>query len=204
MNTKINFQKEYEKVVEQIKDGNPHSLLLHCCCAPCASHCLTVVTKDFDTSAFFYNPNIFPTEEYLYRLEELIRLTKSMPLPRPVRVIEGTYCPQDFFEVAKGLENAPERGERCYACFTLRLTETARAARTGGFEYFGTTLTLSPKKDEQVINAIGEKIASEYGVKWLPSDFKKQDGYLHSIALSKQYDLYRQNYCGCVYSKNHD
>lgn len=202
MNTKTNFLKEYEKVVEQINDGNPPSLLLHCCCAPCASHCLTVVTKHFETSAFFYNPNIFPYEEYLYRLEELKRLTKSMPLPRPVRVIEGAYCPQEFFEIAKGLENAPERGERCHSCFALRLTETAKAAKTGGFEYFGTTLTLSPKKDEQVINAIGEKIAAEYGLKWLPSDFKKQDGYLHSVALSKQYNLYRQNYCGCVFSKN--
>ncbi len=201
MEQKVNYQKEYEKTIAQLDDRS-HSLLLHCCCAPCASHCLSVTAERFDVSAFFYNPNIFPPDEYFIRLNELKRLVESMPLPRKVSVIEGDYEPDDFFAVSAGLENAPERGERCKKCFLLRLSETARTAKKQGYEYFGTTLTLSPLKDARLINETGKKLADIYCVKWLPADFKKHNGYLHSIELSNQYGLYRQNYCGCVFSRN--
>ena len=202
MQNKINYQSKYDLLTQQLKQRqSPPSLLLHCCCAPCASHCLTLLAQTFDVTAYFFNPNIFPPQEYTLREQELLRLTKQMLLPCPVNFISGEYQPQSFFDVAKGLETAPEGGKRCYECFYLRLKNTARQAKQNGFEYFCTTLTISPLKDAQLINEIGQRVAQEEGVKWLPADFKKQNGYLHSIKLSEQYGLYRQDYCGCVFSK---
>lgn len=202
MKQKINYQTLYDKLVLKLKsESNTPTLLLHCCCAPCASHCLTLLTKSFDVSTYFFNPNIFPEEEYFRREQELQRLTKQLPLDRPVRTVLAKYQPQDFFNIATGLESAPEGGKRCRECFYHRLKHTAETARQNGFEYFCTTLTISPLKNAQLINEIGQQVAQEEGVKWLPSDFKKQDGYLHSIKLSNQYGLYRQDYCGCVFSK---
>ena len=202
MKQKINYQTLYDALVLKLKsEGNTPTLLLHCCCAPCASHCLTLLTKNFDVSTYFFNPNIFPEEDYFRREQELQRLTKQLPLNSPVRTVLAKYQPQDFFNIATGLESAPEGGKRCRECFYHRLKHTAETARQNGFEYFCTTLTISPLKNAQLINEIGQQVAQEEGVKWLPTDFKKQDGYLHSIKLSNQYGLYRQDYCGCVFSK---
>lgn len=205
MKQKINYHALYDELVLKLKEETrTPTLLLHCCCAPCASHCLTVLTKSFDVSTYFFNPNIFPEKEYFRREQELQRLTKQLPLDSPVNTVFAKYQPQSFFNLATGLETAPEGGKRCHECFYHRLKNTAEIARQNGFEYFCTTLTVGPKKDSQLINAIGEQISKEVGIKWLFADFKKNDGFLHSIQLSKQYDLYRQNYCGCVFSKTQE
>jgi predicted adenine nucleotide alpha hydrolase (AANH) superfamily ATPase len=202
---KTNYQLLTDKCLEQLKNSSETpSLLLHCCCAPCASYCLEYLTKYFSVSVFFYNPNIFPYEEYEKRRDELKRLIKEMPLSRNVKFVESRFDSNDFFSVAKGLEDAVEGGARCKECFNLRLEKTAQTAKQSGFDYFCSTLTISPLKDEQLINQIGQKIEKETGVKWLSSDFKKRGGYLRSILLSKQYGLYRQNYCGCLFSKPKD
>jgi len=181
------------------KRGERPSLLLHACCAPCASHELTFLPDAFDVTVFYYNPNITEDEERQKRYLELERLISEM-CPQ-VGLIEGEGDGEKFLAVAKGLESAPEGGLRCARCFRLRLEETARRAAEEGYDYFATTLTLSPLKNPMLINEIGEKLAEQYGVKYLASDFKKDGGYQHSIELSKQYDLYRQNYCGCTFSK---
>lgn len=177
------------------------SLLLHACCAPCSSACLEYLNENFDITVFYYNPNISPKSEFEKRLGEEKRLVSEMPLCKNVNVIEGEYNYNDFLEAIKGLEGAPEGGERCFKCYRLRLEKTAELAKEQGFDYFCTTLSISPLKNSQRINEIGAEIAEKYGVKWLPSDFKKKEGYKRSIELSKQYGLYRQNFCGCVFSK---
>ena len=177
------------------------SLLLHACCAPCSSACLEYLNENFDITVFYYNPNISPKEEFEKRLNEEKRLVREMPLSGELKVIDGEYNYDEFLEAVKGLEGAPEGGERCFKCYRLRLEKTAALAKDKGFDYFCTTLSISPLKNSQKINEIGEAVAEEYGVKWLPSDFKKKNGYKRSIELSKQYDLYRQNFCGCVFSK---
>lgn len=203
MKVKINYQAEFEKIVKGLKDQDKMpTLLLHCCCAPCSTHCLETLIEHFDVTTYFFNPNISPIEEYQQRLQELDRLIKGMGYENKINQLHAHYQPQDFFDCAKGLENAPEGGERCAKCFYLRLKSTAQKAREGGFEYFSTTLTISPLKNAQLLNEIGMQVAQEEGVKWLPSDFKKKNGYINSIRLSEQYGLYRQNYCGCVFSKN--
>ena len=180
------------------------SLLLHACCAPCSSACLEYLNGNFDMTVFYYNPNISPKEEFEKRLSEEKRLVSEMPLSGDIRVIEGEYDYGDFLEAVKGLEDAPEGGERCFKCYRLRLEKTAELAKKKGFDYFCTTLSISPLKNSQRINEIGEAVAEQYGVKWLPSDFKKKEGYKRSIELSKQYGLYRQNFCGCVFSKKEE
>ena len=197
-----NYQKELEKLIEkQQRDGHKPSLLLHSCCAPCSSYVLEYLAPYFNICDFYYNPNISPKKEYEDRKEELVRLISEMGLSTQVSFLEGTYRPEDFFAMAKGLEDLPEGGERCFKCYEMRLRESAKIAKEQGAEYFATTLTISPLKNAQKLNEIGEQLAEEYGVKYPPSDFKKKNGYKRSVELSAQYELYRQNYCGCVFSK---
>lgn len=195
-----NYNKQMKTLIAEIEERGDHpSLLLHACCAPCASHELSFLPDTFDLTVFYYNPNITDDEEREKRFAELDRLISEM-CPS-VGLIKGEADCDKFLAAAKGLESAPEGGMRCAKCFALRLEETAKKAAEEGFEYFATTLTLSPLKNPMLLNEIGEKMAQKYGVKYLASDFKKDGGNQHSIELSKQYDLYRQNYCGCAFSK---
>lgn len=197
-----NVQKEMDKLTDSIKAGNKvPTLLLHACCAPCSSYVLEYLSQYFRIYILYYNPNISPSSEYEYRLNEEKRLISEMNFINPVEIVECTYNPDEFFAKVKGLEKEPEGGARCEVCFELRLRESARFCKDSGCDYFATTLTISPLKNAPLINEIGEKIAEEYGVKYLPSDFKKKNGYKRSIELSKEYNLYRQNYCGCIFSK---
>lgn len=198
------------------RDGVYPRVLLHACCAPCSSACLEFLRQYFDVTVFFYNPNITDGEEYRRRVEEEERLIRAYneqvatgdftgmrfdTNARPVEVLYGSYDPAAFLEIAKGVEDAPEGGERCRRCFTLRLSETAKAAVQGGFDFFTTTLTISPMKNAALLNTIGREAGDREGVPFLPSDFKKRDGYLRSTQLSKRLGLYRQDYCGCEFSK---
>lgn len=196
---KINYQLECEHEIK-LNEGRLPTLLLHGCCAPCSSYVLEYLTNYFDITMLYYNPNITPVQEYNKRVTELKRLIDQAPYPNPVRLIEGRYDSNEFFQIAEGLENLPEGGERCFRCYALRLEESARAAAAGGYEYFTTTLSVSPYKNAAKLNSIGADLSRKYGVKYLYSDFKKKNGYKRSIELSKQYGLYRQNYCGCIYS----
>ncbi len=197
----MNAQIELEKLINKLKEeGKRPSLLLHACCAPCASYPLEYLSKSFDVTLFYYNPNITEKTEYEKRLEELRRLSHEFGF----NVIDGVYDGKIFFEHSKGLEQEPERGKRCEKCFSLRLSKASEVATSYGFEYFATTLTLSPLKNATLINEIGLSVEKEGGTKYLPSDFKKKGGYLRSIELSNKYNLYRQNYCGCVFSKRKD
>lgn len=199
---KINYQKILDEIIEEnSKNGVVPKLLLHACCAPCSSYCLEYLSQYFEVTVFYFNPNISLKEEYEYRLKEEKRLISLMDFKNPVKIIESTYNPNDFYTVVKGLEKEPEGGKRCEKCFRLRLEASAKEAETLGCAYFATTLTISPLKNAQLINTIGEELGQQYGVKWLFSDFKKREGYKRSIILSKKYDLYRQNYCGCIFSK---
>ena len=198
---KINYQKELDKVIAQNeREGKTPRLLLHVCCAPCSSYCLEYLSQYFEITVYYYNPNISIKEEYEHRLNEEKRLVQQMPFKNPVTVIEGAYDPNEFFDAVKGLENEPEGGKRCEKCFELRLGSAAKLAADRGFDYFTTTLTISPLKNAELLNTIGTREAERYGVSWLYSDFKKREGYKRSIELSREYDLYRQNYCGCVFS----
>lgn len=197
-----NYQKELEKIIEECeKTGKVPRLFLHSCCAPCSSYVFEYLSKYFDITDFFYNPNINPSKEYEKRVEEIKRLIQELPMEHTVHFTEGDYKPEDFFAMAKGLEEVPEGGERCFRCYRMRLEETAKKAAEGGYDYFTTTLTISPLKNAEKLNEIGEELAEIYGVKHLPSNFKKKNGYKRSIELSTEYNLYRQNYCGCVFSK---
>lgn len=197
---KINYQKELDKIIENNKENKP-SLMLHSCCAPCSSYVLEYLSKYFDITVFYFNPNISPESEYIKRVNEVKRLIEEMPECEDVKFLEGRYNPNEFYDCAKGLEDAPEGGERCLKCFRLRLRETANAAAKAGSEYVCTTLTISPLKNADNLNKIGKEECEKLGLKWLPSDFKKKNGYKRSIELSREYDLFRQNYCGCVFSK---
>lgn len=177
------------------------SLLLHSCCAPCSSYTIEYLSSYFKISVLYYNPNISPREEYEKRKAEQIRLIKSLPVKNAVSFVDCDYDCNEFFEIARGYENCHEGGERCFRCYELRLRKAAEEAEKGGYDYFCTTLSISPLKNAQKINEIGERLSEEYGVLWLPSDFKKREGYKRSIELSKEYSLYRQNFCGCVYSR---
>ena len=177
------------------------TLFLHSCCAPCSSYGIAYLSDYFEITVFYYNPNIYPDEEYLHRVKEQERFIRDFPTKHPVHMIEGDFEKDRFYaEVAKGLEEEPERGKRCEKCFDLRLSETAKCAKKEGMDYFCTTLTISPMKDAALLNSIGERIGKELGVAFLPSDFKKKNGYLRSCEISKEYGMYRQDYCGCVYS----
>ena len=199
---KINYQIEMERELARIQaDGRRPRLLLHSCCAPCSSFVLERLMDAFDLTVFYYNPNIAPREEFLRRVEEQRRLIDAMPHERPIDVIQGEYDDRAFYELARGHEQDPEGGERCTACFRLRLGKTAEMAAQGGFDYFTTTLSISPLKDAQRLNAIGAALSAETGVPYLFFDFKKKNGYKRSCELSAQYGLYRQDYCGCIYSR---
>lgn len=199
---KINYQKELDKVIEKnLAENKIPSLLLHVCCAPCSSYCLEYLSQYFSITVYYYNPNISINEEYDYRFNEEKRLVSLMNFKNPVTVVEGRYNPKEFFDVVKGFEKEPEGGKRCEQCFKLRLESAAQIASEKGFDYFTTTLTISPLKNADMLNSIGAEMGKKYGTNWLYSDFKKREGYKRSIALSKQYNLYRQNYCGCIFSK---
>lgn len=197
---KINYQKQLDNTISNLGEHVP-TLLLHSCCAPCSSYTLEYLSQYFDITVYYFNPNISPKAEFDKRLAEQERLIAALPVKHEVKLIKGDYDYDDFLNIAKGYEDCREGGERCRRCYRMRLESTARLAREKGFEYFCTTLSISPLKDSQIINRIGLETAEKYGVEWLPSDFKKREGYKRSIELSRQYDLYRQNFCGCVFSK---
>ena len=198
---KINYQKELEKELERVlASGRTPRLLLHSCCAPCSSYVLEYLSDYFSITVFYYNPNIYPPEEFGKRVEEQKKLIRELPMKNSVSFLEGPYEPERFYEMAKGLERVPEGGERCFRCYRLRLEETAQMARAGNFDYFTTTLSISPLKNAEKLNEIGAYLAEEYKVPYLFSDFKKRNGYKRSTELSAEYGLYRQDYCGCVFS----
>ena len=200
---KINYQKELDKLIAKFtEEGRVPSLLLHSCCAPCSSYCIEYLSQYFHVTVFYYNPNIYPDDEYYHRVKEQQRFINEFPTKYPVDFIEGDYDKNSFYDIAKGLEKEPEKGKRCHKCYDLRLRRTATVAKEKMFDFFSTTLTISPMKDSQVLNEIGEAIGKELGVNWLYSDFKKKEGYKRSTEISKEYDMYRQDYCGCVYSYN--
>ena len=176
-------------------------LLLHVCCAPCSSHVLEVLHNEFDITILFYNPNITDEKEYNKRISELERFVKEAEFAHGIQIINGEYKPEEFFDLAKGLEDEPERGIRCYKCYEKRLEYSAKYAKDYGFDLFTTTLSISPHKNAKWLNEIGEKMGKKYGVSHLYSDFKKKNGYARSIELSKEYNLYRQDYCGCIFSR---
>lgn len=208
-----NYQKELEKNLERIvgekeQTGTVPTLFLHSCCAPCSSYVLKYLREFFRITVFYYNPNISEQAEYRHRVEEQKRLiaiyNEQLTSGQPgytIQVLEGDYEPEKFFAFAAALKDVPEGGERCFRCFDLRLRKTAERAKQGDFDYFATTLTISPLKNAAKLNEIGEALGEEYGVSWLPSDFKKKNGYRQSVELSAEYGLYRQDYCGCIYSK---
>ena len=194
-----NYNIELENLLKNLT--STPTLLLHSCCAPCSSYVLSYLTKYFKITVLYYNPNISPKEEYEKRKEEQIRLINEMPFVNPVTIIDCDYDNDKFEEIVKGLEEEKEGGCRCHKCYRLRLEKTATLAKQNHFDYFGTTLTVSPYKNSQKLNEIGAELESIYQVPYLYSDFKKKKGYKKSIELSRIYNLYRQNYCGCVYSK---
>ncbi len=191
-----------EQTIEQIvKNEKVPRLLLHSCCAPCSSYVLELLSRYFRITLLYYNPNISPREEFEKRAQELRSLVDRMPTANPVEVLVSKYRPEEFYEAVGGLENCPEGGERCEVCYRLRLTEAARIAGEKGFDYFTTTLSISPLKNAEKLNAIGSELSKVYGIPYFYSDFKKKAGYQRSIELSREYDLYRQDFCGCVFSK---
>lgn len=199
---KRNFQKELDKIIAKNESaGRLPSLLLHSCCAPCSSYCIEYLSRYFKITVFYYNPNISEEQEYRKRVKEQMRLIASMPVQHPVSFVEGDYHPEEFFAMAKGLEHCPEGGERCFLCYEMRLRAAALKAKELGADYFATTLSISPLKNAEKINEIGERLSGELGIAYLVSDFKKREGYKRSIELSKEYGLYRQNFCGCAFSK---
>lgn len=199
---KINYQLELDKIIQGLTArGEVPTLLMHSCCAPCSSYCLSYLAEYFRITIFYYNPNISPESEYQKRVREQQRLIRALPAKYSIAFQEGRYDPERFFAMAQGMEQIPEGGARCFRCYEMRQREAAVVAKEGGFDYFTTTLSVSPHKNAQKLNEIGLRLQEEYGVRYLVSDFKKRGGYLRSIELSKEYDLYRQNYCGCVYSK---
>ena len=199
---KVNYQKELDKLIEKLEQTKEvPRLFLHSCCAPCSSYVLEYLSEHFAITVFYFNPNIAPEEEYRKRVEEQKRLVEQLPAVYPIRFLEGRYEPEEFYSRVRGLEKEPEGGARCRVCFELRLEEAARLAAEGGYDYYTTTLSISPLKNAQVLADVAIKMGEKWGVAWLPSDFKKKEGYKRSIQLSSEYDLYRQNYCGCVFSR---
>lgn len=196
---KINYQIILDKEIQAL-DGRRPSLLLHSCCGPCSTYVLEYLSQYFNITVFYYNPNIYPPEEFEKRTVEQKKLIEKMFPDNSVGFVEGQYDDDRFYETVKGLEYVPEGGERCFKCYRLRLEETAKKAQEGDFEYFTTTLSISPHKNAQKLNEIGEAVAKEYGLKYLLSDFKKKNGYKRSCELSARYEIYRQDYCGCVFS----
>lgn len=201
MKQKINYSLEQEKILKTLDRDNPPRLLLHSCCAPCSSAVLEYLSEYFPITVFYFNPNIYPEEEFIHRISEQKRLIAELPCGNKVDFIERGWQQERFYDAVKGLENIREGGERCFACYRLRLEETAKLAAERGYDFFTTTLSVSPYKNAAKLNEIGGELAEKYGVKHLPSDFKKKDGYKRSIELSAKYGLYRQDYCGCIFSQ---
>ena len=195
----INYQRKLEELLANL-DYTP-KLLLHSCCAPCSSRCIEYLSNYFDVTVLYYNPNISPKLEYEKRKVEQIKFINDFESKNKLDFMDVGYDYNDFVNISKGLEHVPEGGERCFKCYRLRLDKTAKVAKENGYDYFGTTLTVSPYKNSQILNQIGEELQKEYNIKYLYSDFKKNNGYKRSIELSKEYNLYRQDYCGCIYSK---
>lgn len=198
---KINYQKKLDELINGISEGAVPRLLLHSCCAPCSSYTLEYLSRYFDITVLYYNPNISPRSEFDKRAAEQARLIAELPAQHKIKLVVSDYDYTEFLDIARGYEDCREGGERCFRCYRMRLEKTAEKAKAEGFDYFCTTLSISPLKDSQMINKIGYETAEKYGVKWLPSDFKKKEGYKRSIELSREYNLYRQNFCGCAYSK---
>lgn len=198
---KINYQIETDKIIDKISMNKAPRLFLHSCCAPCSSYTLEYLSEFFEITVFYFNPNISPQEEFEKRFSEQERLISLLPVKNRITLQKGDYDYNAFLTIARGLENVKEGGERCFKCYRLRLEKTAQLAKEQGYDYFCTTLSISPLKNAQKINEIGFDISEKYGVKWLPSDFKKREGYKRSIELSREYELYRQNFCGCIFSK---
>ena len=202
---KINYQKELEKLLAQLEaEQRVPSLLIHSCCAPCSSYVLEYLSEYFKITVFYYNPNIYPESEYTKRIAEQQKLIRDMEFRYPVSFLAGKYDKEKFYEMAAGMEDLKEGGARCMKCYELRLSEAAGQAAAGGFDYFTTTLSISPMKNAKKLNEIGLRVGEKYGVKYLVSDFKKKNGYKRSIELSKEYGLYRQDYCGCEFSMRRD
>ena len=198
----INYSKELDKKIKELnKENIVPSLLLHSCCAPCSSYVLEYLSDYFHITVFYYNPNIYPEEEYSRRVQEQEGLISRVNTKYKVSFLQGKYDSEKFYSITKGLENEKEGGKRCTACFELRLREAAIMAKKGNYDYFTTTLSISPHKDANRLNDIGDALSNSYGVSYLYSDFKKKEGYKRSIQLSEEYNLYRQNYCGCIFSK---
>lgn len=198
---KRNYQKELEQLLGPLSQSQQvPTLLLHSCCAPCSSYVLEYLSVYFRITVLYYNPNIYPESEYRARALEQQRFLQMLPTVHPVAFMEGDYVPGEFYDCARGMEQLPEGGKRCFACYRLRLSKTASVAKEKGFDYFASTLSISPLKNAEKLNEIGEQLAEEYQVRWLPNDFKKKNGYKRSTELSREYGMYRQDYCGCVYS----
>lgn len=199
---KVNYQKILDEELDKIiKEKKVPKLLIHSCCAPCSSYVLEYLTNYFEITIYYYNPNIQPENEYRRRVQEQKNFIHNLKTKNKVEFIEGSYDVNEFFNMCKGMENLKEGGERCFKCYHMRLRESSKLAKKLGFDYFTTTLSISPHKNAQKLNEIGKKLEDEYGIKYLYSDFKKKNGYKRSIELSKEYGLYRQDYCGCIYSK---
>ena len=199
---KINYQVILDGILtEHIKKGERPKLLLHCCCAPCSSYVLEYLSQYVDITCYYYNPNISPEEEYIKRAEELSALIEKMPLSSHPEAVIAKYDPESFEELSKGKEELEEGGARCFECYRLRLSKSAEYAKENGFDYFTTTLSISPHKNAAKLCEIGKSLSEQYGVAYLYSDFKKKGGYLRSCKLSAEYNLYRQDYCGCIFSK---
>lgn len=199
---KENYQKILESIIkENQSNGKIPTLFLHSCCAPCSSYVLEYLSEYFSITVFYYNPNIYPDEEYWKRVREQEEFIRRFPAKNPISFVEGVFEKEKFYEMVKGYEQIPEGGERCFRCYELRLREAAERAKALGMDYFTTTLSISPLKNAEKLNEIGRRLSEEYGVAYLYSDFKKRDGYKRSVELSHEYGMYRQDYCGCVYSK---
>ena len=197
----MNYQKELDKTLEKLtKEERVPKLLLHSCCAPCSSYVLEYLSQYFQITVFYYNPNIYPESEYTKRIWEQQKLIDELPAKHPISFMAGPYDKERFYEMASGLEHVKEGGARCMKCYELRLREAAKIAKNAGFDYFTTTLSISPLKKAERLNEIGQRLGEEYEVEYLLSDFKKKNGYKRSIELSKIYGLYRQDYCGCEFS----
>ncbi|MCR3760636.1 epoxyqueuosine reductase QueH [Clostridium felsineum] len=203
LKVKVNYQKKLDDIIEEIlKENKVPSVLLHSCCAPCSTYVIEYLSNYFKITVFYYNPNIYPREEYMKRVEEEKEFISQFKTKYKVDFIEGDYDTEKYYKCVKGLENDREGGERCFKCYELRLMETALVAKEKKYEYFTTTLSVSPYKNAQKLNELGEKIGEKYNIKYLYSDFKKKNGYKRSIELSNIYNLYRQDYCGCIFSQN--
>lgn len=198
---KENYQLQLDQLIGSLPEGQLPTLLLHSCCGPCSTYVLSYLAKYFSISVYFYNPNIMPLEEYELRLQTQKEVINRLCLPHSVQLVTPEYNVNEFLNIAKGFETEPERGERCKRCMALRIQKSAEYAAAHHFDYFCTTLSVSPHKDAVLLHALSEKFASEYHIPALPADFKKKGGFLESTKISKQLNLYRQNYCGCIFSK---